>query len=55
MESPAAGLGPYREDVPEEFIAVVDKWQAAIAEGKISIPVMKTRDASQSTPALTLE
>ncbi|MFP4281852.1 MAG: BMP family protein [Opitutales bacterium] len=55
VESPAAGLGPYREDVPEEAIAVVDQWREAIIAGRVVVPLLKERDGSQTHAALSIE
>ncbi|MBC2607900.1 BMP family protein [Pelagicoccus albus] len=54
VESEAAGLGEYREDVPQEYRDVVEKWRQAIADGLIEIPLMKTRDASEGLEPLSL-
>ncbi|MEM9159280.1 MAG: BMP family protein [Verrucomicrobiota bacterium] len=54
VESPAAGLAAYREDVPQEHRDVVEKWRQSIADGKVTVPLMKTRNASEGTDALAL-
>lgn len=54
VESEAAGLGEYREDVPQEYRDIVEKWRQAIADGLVKIPLMKTRDASEGLEPLSL-